>query len=299
MGKNVPKSKFTELKGLDRISQITHEMNCLFRVISQDDVGIDGEIEVVTEKSDGKGFKTTGGIIKVQAKSGKSYIKKDNGSTFSAPVRSEDLKYWNSCTFPVFFIVYHPDDDALYYKEIKSYIQATAAIWQAPLEVVFDKSTDLFSANAKDTVCHHAAVSPPRLSFEQQERLYSNLLPVKTLPKMMTLAKTRRSSHQRVKEEVEGYTPPFCIHEHFLYTLSDLRHDQNVLRDYCDVETIDDLPTSKWMDDDELRRNLVFMFNQLLGSHCYRCGLAYNPDFGRTYFPRETGKDEDDQFQRT
>jgi len=299
MGKSVPKTKFTELKGLDRISQITHEMTCLFRVISQDDVGIDGEIEVVTEKPDGKGFQTSGGIIKVQAKSGKSYIKKDDGSTFATPVRIEDFTYWNNCTFPVFFIVYHPDDDVLYYKEIKSYIQAAKDVWRPPLEVVFDKSTDLFSADAKDVVCSHAAVSPPRLSFEQQERLYSNLLPVKRLPKTMTFAKTRRSSYQRVKEEVEGYTPPFCIHEQFLYTLSDLRHDQNVLRDFCDVDTIDDFPTTKWMDDDELRRNLVFMFNQLLGSHCYRCGLAYNPGFGRTYFPRETDNDEDDQFQRT
>jgi len=78
MAKNVPATKFAELRGLDRISQITHEMNCLFRVISQDDVGIDGEIEVVTPKDDGKGFQTSGGIIKVQAKSGASYVKKDS-----------------------------------------------------------------------------------------------------------------------------------------------------------------------------------------------------------------------------
>lgn len=41
MAKTVPVTKFTELRGLDRISVITHEMKCLFRVISQDDVGID------------------------------------------------------------------------------------------------------------------------------------------------------------------------------------------------------------------------------------------------------------------
>ena len=299
MAKTILDTKFTELKGLDRISRIVHEMHCLFRVISQDDVGIDGEIEVVTPKPDGNGFQTSGGIIKVQAKSGRSYVKKDNGSTFATPVRMDDLEYWNNCTFPVFFIVYHQDDDALYYKEIKSYIQATADVWQVPLEVVFDKSTDLFSASAKHMVCHYAAVSPPRISFEQQERLYSNLLPVKQLPKTMAFAETRRSSYQRVKEEIAGYTPPFCIHENFLYTLSDLRHDLNVLRDFCDIGTIDDYPTSKWMDDDELRKNLVFMFNQLLGSHCYRCGLAYNPDFGRTYFPRETDDDADTRFVRT
>lgn len=298
MAKNVPATKFTELKGLDRISHITHEMNCLFRVISQDDVGIDGEIEVVTPKDDGNGFQTSGGIIKVQAKTGSSYVKKDDGATFATPVRMDDLEYWNSCTFPVFFIVYHPDDDALYFKEIKSYIRVTANVWQAPLEVVFDKSTDIFSPNAKDSVCEHAAISPPRLSFDQQERLYSNLLPVKRLPKTLTFAKTRRSAHGRVKEEVEGYTPPFCIHERFLYTLSDLKHEQNVLRDFCDVGTIDEMPVSDWLDNDDLRHNLVFMMNQLFGSHCYRCGLAYNPDFRRTYFPRENDNEQETKFER-
>lgn len=298
MAKNVPATKFTELKGLDRISHITHEMNCLFRVISQDDVGIDGEIEVVTPKEDGDGFQTSGGIIKVQAKSGSSYVKKDDGVTFATPVRLDDLEYWNNCTFPVFFVVYHPDDDALYYKEIKSYIQATANVWHAPLEVIFDKSADLFSPNSKDSVCEHAAVSPPRISFDQQERFYSNLLPVKRLPKALTFAKTRRTSHGRIKEEVEGFTPPFCIHERFLYTLSDLKHEQNVLREFCDVDTIEEMPVSDWLGNGDLRINLVFMFNQLFGSHCYRCGLAYNPDFRRTYFPRETDSDKDTQVER-
>lgn len=298
MAKNVPATKFTELKGLDRISQIVHEMHCLFRVISRDDVGIDGEIEVLTPKPDGDGFQTSGGIIKVQAKSGRSYVKKDNGSTFAAPVRMDDLEYWNDCPFPVFLIVYHPDDDLLYYKEIKTYIRETTDVFQTPLEVVFDKADDLFSPTTQGSVCEHAKTSPPRLSFDQQERHYTNLLPIKQLPKTLTFAKTRRTSHQRLKDAVEGYTPPFCIHERYLYTLSDLRHEQNVLRSFCDVETIDDLPVSNWLDDDDLRSNLVFMLNQLFGSHCYRCGLAYNPDFRRTYFPRETEDDEDNKFER-
>jgi len=54
MGKTVAASKFTELKGLDRIAQ--HAMKCLFREISKDDFGLDGEIEVVVPKSDGTGL---------------------------------------------------------------------------------------------------------------------------------------------------------------------------------------------------------------------------------------------------
>lgn len=299
MPKNVPATKFTELKGLDRISQIVHEMHCIFRIISQDDFGIDGEIEVVTAKPDGIGFQTSGGIIKVQAKTGASYVKKNSTTSFSTPVRKDDLEYWNGCTFPVFFIVYHPDDDALYFKEVKSYIRDTPDVFRPPLEVVFQKPSDLFSPNSKEVVCKHADVSPPRISFNEQERLFSNLLPVTQIPQTLTFAKTRRTSCQRVREETEGYKPPFTIHGRMLYTLSDLRHEANVLRSVCDVESISQIPVTDWLDDEDMRRELVFLMNQLFGSHCYRCGLRYNPDFGRTYFPRETDNDKDTSFERT
>jgi len=300
MAKNVPATKFTELKGLDRISQIVHEMHCIFRIISQDDFGIDGEIEVVTAKPDGVGFQTSGGIIKVQAKTGASYVKKDSSESFSTPVRKDDLDYWNSCTFPVFFIVYHPGDDALYFKEIKSYIRESPDVFRLPLEVVFRKPADLFSAHSKDAVCQQANVSPPRISFNEQERLYSNLLAVRQLPTTLTFAKTRRTSFQRVKDDIEGYVPPFCIGDKNLYTFSDLRHEGNRLREVCDADAIEDIPVAEWLElDAENRRNLVFMMNQLFGSHCYRCGLKYNPDFGRTYFPRETDDDKDKSFERT
>ena len=118
MTKTVLESKFTEKKGLNRIEHIVNEMKCLFRVIHQDDYGIDGEIEVVVAKSSGNGYETKGGIIKVQAKAGKSYVKKDKADSFATPVRIDDLEYWNSLPFPVFFIVYHPEDDVLYFKEV-------------------------------------------------------------------------------------------------------------------------------------------------------------------------------------
>ena len=75
MPKTVLSSRFQEWKGLDRISTVVHEMKCIFREITKDDFGLDGEIEVVVPKQGGQGYETTGGIIKVQAKSGASYVK--------------------------------------------------------------------------------------------------------------------------------------------------------------------------------------------------------------------------------
>ena len=51
MGKTVPASKFSKLKGLDRLGPTVHRMPSIFREISKDDVGIDGEIEIVVSKA--------------------------------------------------------------------------------------------------------------------------------------------------------------------------------------------------------------------------------------------------------
>ena len=55
MPKTVLLSKFQEWKGLDRISTVVHEMKCIFREITKDDFGLDGEIEVVVPKQGGQG----------------------------------------------------------------------------------------------------------------------------------------------------------------------------------------------------------------------------------------------------
>ena len=109
MGKTVTASKFSEWKGLDRIGPIVHSMPSMpsiFREISKDDFGIDGEIEIIVSKAIGEGFETTGGIIKVQSKSGTSYIKQDSEQSFSTPVERNDLEAWVGANVPVIFIVY-------------------------------------------------------------------------------------------------------------------------------------------------------------------------------------------------
>ena len=152
MPKTVPPSKFQEWKGLDRISIVVHEMKCIFREITKDDFGLDGEIEVVVPKADGQGYETNGGIIKVQAKSGESYVKQDADTGFVTPVEKSDLEGWHNAPYPVLFIVYHPRDDKLYYKEIKSYVKNTPDVFKPPLRITFDKASDEFNAGKYDKI---------------------------------------------------------------------------------------------------------------------------------------------------
>lgn len=92
-----------EWKGLDRISIIVHEeLGHIWRETSKDDFGIDGEIEIVTPKPDGKGSETNGQFLKVQSKAGKRYIVPDSAESFTSPVEEKDLDYWHKCNMPCF-----------------------------------------------------------------------------------------------------------------------------------------------------------------------------------------------------
>lgn len=287
MGKTVLPSKFQEWKGLDRISLIVHGMKCIFREITKDDYGLDGEIEVLRQKADGRGYETTGGIIKVQAKSGESYVKQDDDSSFITPIEKSDLEGWYNAPYPVFFIVYHPRDDRLYYKEIKSYVLATKAIFKPPLHIRFEKSADEFSLNTYQRVASAASVSPPRVSHDQREKLYSNLLVVKYGPKSISLAPTESATYTEIRDMVTGFLPPFTVTGGYLYTLADLIDERCPLRAMCDIGQIKRIPAEQWANDEKMQREYVFLLNQLLGVHLRRCGLVYNRDFVRNYFPRQ------------
>jgi hypothetical protein len=295
MTKTVLASKFQEWKGLDRISLVVHEMKCIFREITKDDFGIDGEIEIVVPKPEGEGFQTTGGIIKVQAKSGMSYVKQDSDSSFATPVSRSDLDLWYNANFSTAFIVYHPDDDTLYWKEIRSYVRNTPNVWSPPFRVVFNKATDQFTPDCFDSLCALADVSPPRVSSESRERLFSNLLRVQRLPWVWS-ASTEERSYQGVRRSIQGFVPPFTLIGGRLHSLSNLNDEDCVLRSHCDTSDIRFEKVESWWDDEDRRRQYVFLLNQLLGIHLRRLGIRYSKRFRRNFFPRED--DDSLEFKR-
>ena len=297
MAKTVLPSKVTEWKGLDAIQTTVHEMNCIFREITKDDFGIDGEIELTVQKSNGIGFETTGGIIKVQAKSGASYVKQDSDTSFITPVSQSDFESWHQGNFPVLLIVYNPNDEKLYWRHIQSYVKEDLALFRSPQKVEFRKPQDEFNAGCYQELCKLADISPPRVDYTKRERLFSNRLLVTKQPQILTCAPTKYESTKDVRVRLKSmFVPPFCIHGKHLYTLSDLRDRQCNLREVCDSTRISDIQSRKWIEDTSLRSGYVYLLNQLLWIHLYRSGLKYNPIRKVNYFPREN--DTDREFKR-
>lgn len=294
MPKTVLESKFTELEGLDRISQVVHEMKCLFREITKSDYGIDGEIELCIPKENGKGFQATGGIIKVQAKSGKSYITQDNSSSFSAKSSKDDFEYWHKSNFPTIFIIFHPQEKKLYWKDMKAYLNSTPHVWQSPYKITFDKAEDEFTAHCLLSIQNIAQVSSSRVSHKEQEKLFSNLLKIQKMPDQVWSAPCKVKQPQDILMAVEGYIPPFTIVGKNLYTFKSLKSSDCIFREFCDTSKIQ-LPESaeKFWNDQDKRRDYIFLVNQLFSKYLRRTGLWYNKNFKRYYFPREDMKAEE------
>jgi hypothetical protein len=290
MSKTVPESKFQEWVGLDRISPVVHQMRCIYREITKDDFGIDGEIEIVTPKPTGQGYETTGSIIKVQAKSGKSYIKFDTHASFSASVSKDDLDLWYKANYPTIYVIYHPGDDKLYWKDVKSYIRASRNVWHPPFHIEFNKQQDEFTPACYENLRAIAQVDSPRISFQQKEKLYSNLLPVTELPELWS-SPTKAETDEEIRFCSAFDLPPFFVSANRLYSLYDLTKPINPLANWIDAVDVtrEHLPLI-WQDQD-LKRGYIETLNQLMRSHLAQCFVKYTEAYRRYYFIRENPQD--------
>lgn len=286
MAKTVPDSKFQEWEGLDRIQTLVHKMRCIYRELNKDDFGIDGEIELVVPKPDGPGYVTTGSIIKFQAKSGKSYIKSDKPEGFHVLVSKDDLLLWHNSNIPTLFIVYHPDDDRLYWKEVKGYIKQTKNVWQAPYHIEFNKAEDEFSENSIGRLTPIANVKLPKVSWDKKEKLFTNLLKVERLPSIWS-SPTQAEDEDEIHLSSIADFPPFFVHNDRLYSCTDFSDSSNLLSSWIDRLDIRLETNSNLCEDADLRRGFVRILNELLQQHLELCDVQYLGLYKRYYFIRE------------
>ena len=185
-------------------------------------------------------------------------------------------------------IIYHPTDDRLYWKEIRSYVRNTLNAWRPPFKIAFNKDTDEFTPNCYNNLCKLADISPSRISYEGKEKLFSNLLAIKRLPWVWS-APTEEHSYRAIWREIQDsgvFIPPFSVFEERIYSLSDLNEEGCVLRNYCETSDVRTEHRERWRQNEDLKRIYVSMLNRLLSIHLHRFGIAYNRRFRRHYFPR-------------
>lgn len=131
-----------ERAGLLAVELACNGLELIWRDLLQEDVGIDGTIEVAV------GEFPTGKLVGAQVKSGVSYIRSETDQSFRFYPDKDDVVYWASVSIPMFLLVHDPRDGVVYWADLSKYIQErTNDPFGAP-SVVIPKSNLLNSSFA-------------------------------------------------------------------------------------------------------------------------------------------------------
>jgi hypothetical protein len=267
------------MESLDRISSMVHEMRCIWREQEKDDIGIDGEIELCRPREDGDGMIGTGKIIKVQSKSGSSYVIRDTDETFASPVEEKDLHYWHGLNVPAIYVVYHPDDDCLYWKHVQSYISEKPDTLTPPFRIEFDKSLDRLDRDAYSALARLCELAPDRGLTDRGETLFSNILPVLSLPPAIFVAPVLPEKQTNFHDRIRGsqWIPLYQYGSGFVATLTNPTEGDSALRDAVDHGCVETFALSDWLSQDsnnEIR--LHALLNSTLHRHLRGLGLEFS-----------------------
>lgn len=123
-----------ERQGINYVRNVVEIANCRYNeIIKDNDFGIDAIIELLYKN------KTTGKLIAIQIKSGKTYCNK-NYCWIRAT--KSNIKYWKKHSLPVFGIVYDPNEKRGYWINISEEIKntSTATIkFEKDIMTIFDE----------------------------------------------------------------------------------------------------------------------------------------------------------------
>ena len=104
----------TERIGVSKVETIVNEMGLIFREQTNDDYGIDAQIE--TYADDGY---ASGELIAVQIKSGSSYAnKKNRNGDIEYYIKDKHYKYWLNHSLPVIIVIYDPESGICFWEVI-------------------------------------------------------------------------------------------------------------------------------------------------------------------------------------
>lgn len=104
--------------GVSLVAEAVRRMGHIFRPAGNRDVGIDGQIEVVTRS--GVHRRATGRLIGVQIKCGPSYFKNDLRHAWAHYCSAAHANYWAGYSLPVILVLCDPNSAECYWVEVDS-----------------------------------------------------------------------------------------------------------------------------------------------------------------------------------
>ncbi len=202
------------------------------------DAGIDGFVEV----RDVQTGEATNAWIAVQSK-GRTTLEKETESSFEFTCTPRDLDYWRRGNMPVLLVVSRPERDEAWWVSVKDYFRNELGRQQSR-RILFDKKANALTAAATGQLLQLVQAAGAGTYFRpapKRERLHTNLLEVKRLPRLIYWAQTTLRDPPEFREQLKKQMqyPPreWLFDSKLIYSVHDLR-DQP-WASVCDIDTVD------------------------------------------------------------
>jgi Domain of unknown function (DUF4365) len=232
MSKTVTYTHIVGERGAIRLADYCnqHEPYMIFRPVTVNDFGIDGEIEL-TEISSTNKTTPTAQIIKVQIKStakDNSYMKKETPTSFEFYAKHDDIEYWEKYRqygIKVLLIVFDDRVDKLYCKEISNVDIANSKPQKGkqsyPIE--FSKIENCLEWGKHNFTELYSKSFAGRIKHDVKETLATNLFPFKLSSFYLYQYKSTFTDKSKIRKAIdENKTPYFVLNGEYIYTFHEL-----------------------------------------------------------------------------
>jgi hypothetical protein len=268
-----------------------HSPYICFREITRNDFGIDGEVEIVQVREDGKKY-ITGQLIKVQLKSSfgeGGYINKRKDGSFSFYPKPADINYWSSYSLDVILIIYDDSTGNLYAKKIEKldFEVSKNALKKKQSKIYSIDFNEDFKLEIGDNrffqKFNQYFIS--RVNYNLSERLISNIIEVKLKLRRLFFYSSKYSNKKTLFEQYANSveTPFFVLYGKEIITLHSLGENyknfrQEVLEEEVPNKQIDYTDILK---SDIYKRYFIELLKEILKFHFGTKGIWYNRDYNR------------------
>jgi uncharacterized protein YktA (UPF0223 family) len=299
MSKYIGENQITGAKGVNAFEKycLDHNPILIWREETKNDFGIDGEIEFTYRTPNGK-IAVEGKVIKVQLKSTKlkGYISKENDETFDFIAKDVDVEYWSGHSCDVILVVYFESEEELYARKITREDLNKSRKTQP---IAFSKKENKLINGDNSFETKYSKWFKQRVSYNHEEKLFSNLFKFFQLPKFVKVFDSLFSDPRDIFNSLDNSVniPPFVLKRKKLYSFANLDDfadfKEFVVADNGIVRTEN---TKYWITDEDNRRIVVQLLNRYIKDYCYKKGVRYSRDYNRYYF--KIGPDESIRKER-
>jgi len=273
--KKIVKAARTGELGINLIQRIVlHDLACMWYPTGGTEAGIDGTIELLNVDTD----EATTQIISVQSKA-LSALSGETTDTFEYICKQRDLDYWLQGNTPVILVCSRPSTNEAFWVSVKDYFREQTI--RASKKVIFNKNTDRFDRHARAALDKLAIPQDSGLylgATPREETVFSDLLPVRSLPPLIYTARTSFDSRKAIfKDAGTNHSLSGCwtVHRKVIYSFDDL--NSRAWRSYCEAGSIEEHSTSLLADSEILATKNIFveLLNLTLKSQLYDQDLGY------------------------